>query len=291
VRDDIIESLGLRDVEVVVRGLDRPNIRLRVRRCTDDHEKRAVLVEHVVGAAKPGIVYAATRRSTEELSELLRAEGVGAAAYHAGMSHRAREDVQHSFMEGELEVVVATTAFGLGIDKADVRFVDHFDVAESLDAYYQEIGRAGRDGDAAEALLVYRTEDLGIRRYFASREDDRQEELERSRVEMMQSYAERRDCRRQLLLTYLGEPLEEPCGNCDNCLARTVTDRDADVPTTERPFPVDAPVRHDAFGAGRVVGYDRDLVLVVFDDHGYKHLDLGTVVDRQLLRLADAPGA
>ena len=163
VREEIVERLGLGpEPAVVVRGFDRPNIALCVERFVEEADKRAALVERVAQAAKPGIVYAATRRTTEEL-----AEAMGGVAYHGGMSAGDRSAAQAAFMEGEADVIVATTAFGMGIDKPDVRFVYHYDIADSLDSYYQEIGRAGRDGEPAEAVLFFRPEDLGVRRFFA----------------------------------------------------------------------------------------------------------------------------
>ncbi len=169
VREEIVERLGMRDPRVVVRGFDRPNIRLLVERFGEDgaEEKRAALVERVAAAEKPGIVYAATRRGAEELAAELGERGVKALAYHAGLPDRERGRVQDAFMDDAIEVIVATTAFGMGIDKPNVRFVVHLDVSESVDAYYQEIGRAGRDGLPAEAILFYREEDLGLRRFFA----------------------------------------------------------------------------------------------------------------------------
>ena len=171
VRAEIVERLHLRDPVVIVTGFDRPEIRLSVERFADARDKDAALVERTVGLAsgdRSGIVYVATRRRSEELAAGLEDAGVRAAAYHAGMSGRQRDGVHDRFLAGELGVVVATTAFGMGIDKPDVRFVLHGDVPESLDAYYQEIGRAGRDGAPAEAVLLYQPEDLGLRRFLSA---------------------------------------------------------------------------------------------------------------------------
>jgi ATP-dependent DNA helicase RecQ len=170
VRDEIVERLDLRDPNVLVRGFDRPNIHLAVERFHGEHgvdRKLRALLDAVDAAEKPGIVYVATRREAEELAESLCERGVTAASYHAGMRTNQRDGVQERFMDGDLEVVVATTAFGMGIDKADVRWVFHSEVSESVDAYYQEIGRSGRDGEPARAVLFYRSEDLGLRRFFA----------------------------------------------------------------------------------------------------------------------------
>jgi ATP-dependent DNA helicase RecQ len=167
VRAEIAERLGLRDPEVLVRGFDRPNIRLAVRRFQDAERKRRALREHVATATPPGIVYVATRRAAEELAGALCEDGVRAASYHAGMRGADRDAVQERFMVDDVDVVVATTAFGMGVDKANVRWVVHAEISDSLDSYYQEVGRAGRDGDPAEALLFYRPEDLGLRRFFS----------------------------------------------------------------------------------------------------------------------------
>src|SRR4051794_16370530 len=166
VRDEIVARLGLRDPVILIRGFDRPNLRFSVERFYGEQgaeRKRRALIERIAQTPGPGILYVSTRREAEELA----AELPRAAAYHAGMKAAERDDVQERFMDGALEVVVATTAFGMGIDKADVRWVFHAEVAESLDAYYQEVGRAGRDGEPAEIVLFYRAEDVGLRRFFA----------------------------------------------------------------------------------------------------------------------------
>jgi ATP-dependent DNA helicase RecQ len=169
VRAEIVERLRMRDALEIVRGFDRPNIRLEVERFHEDHAKRRALLDAVAESQPPGIVYVATQKETEAVAAELAERGVRAAAYHGGLGARRRETVQEAFMSGdEVDVVVATIAFGMGIDKHDVRFVFHLDVSESLDAYYQELGRAGRDGEPALARLFYRPEDLGRRRFFAS---------------------------------------------------------------------------------------------------------------------------
>ncbi|PCN48520.1 recombinase RecQ [Curtobacterium sp. 'Ferrero'] len=168
VRDDVIARLGMRDPVVLAAGFDRPGIRIEVERYADADDKRSAVVEQAAAATGTGIVYVATRRETDEYADALRARGKDARPYHAGMRVKDREAVLHAFHDGELDVVVATSAFGMGIDKPDVRFVLHADVAESVDAHYQEIGRAGRDGQPATATLHYRSEDLGLRRFFAS---------------------------------------------------------------------------------------------------------------------------
>jgi ATP-dependent DNA helicase RecQ len=167
VRDEIVERLGFHAPRIVVRDFDRPNIWLGARRFDDEPSKWIALVEEVVDADKPGIVYAATHKHVEQLASTLQQRGLAVAAYHGGLPARERESAQRRFMEDEVEVIVATNAFGLGIDKADVRFVFHADICDSVDSYYQEIGRAGRDGKPARAMLFYRPEDLHLQRFFA----------------------------------------------------------------------------------------------------------------------------
>ena len=172
VREEIVSRLHLRDAVQLVRGFDRPNLRLEVVPARTVEAKVEGVVLRAAGEAKPGIVYAATRNDAESYAAALTELGLRACCYHAGMRAGDRNDVHSLFLDDGLDVVVATTAFGMGIDKSNVRFVLHADVPESLDAYYQEIGRAGRDGTAAAVALFYRPEDLGLRRFFSSRSAD-----------------------------------------------------------------------------------------------------------------------
>lgn len=167
VRGEIIERLQMCDPEIVVQGFDRPNIWLGVEAFHDERDKKKALIERICASELPGIVYTATRKHAEEIAQALCEQGVLAAFYHAGMRASEREVTQRRFMEDEMRVIVATVAFGMGIDKPNVRFVYHYDISDSLDSYYQEIGRAGRDGLPASAILFYRAEDLRIHRFFA----------------------------------------------------------------------------------------------------------------------------
>jgi RecQ family ATP-dependent DNA helicase len=163
VREEIIRYLGLRDPVQIVRGFDRPNIRLEVRRFVGEEDKSKALIEHASSLGGLGLVYVATRRDAERYAEAL---GPRAEPYHAGMRSSERTRVHDLFKSGDVDTVVATSAFGMGIDRPDVRYVLHAAPPESPDAYYQEIGRAGRDGEPASAVLFYRSEDLGLRRFF-----------------------------------------------------------------------------------------------------------------------------
>jgi ATP-dependent DNA helicase RecQ len=168
VRNEIIGRLGLRNPKTFVHGFDRPNIYLRVDHFQKETEKMEAVIHRVHWADKPGIVYVATRKAAEELMRGLEEEGINALFYHGGLKASERTGIQEKFMSGNAEVIVATNAFGMGIDKADVRFVYHYDIPDSLDSYYQEIGRAGRDGERAEAVLFFRPEDLGIQKFHSS---------------------------------------------------------------------------------------------------------------------------
>ncbi|MET3902463.1 RecQ family ATP-dependent DNA helicase [Paenarthrobacter sp. 4246] len=175
VRDEIVERLGMKDPLVLIRGFDRPNISLTVVRHQEDKAKRKAVLDHVasLAAAKGmGLLYVATRKDSEKYAAKLADAGLRAEAYHAGRSDTDRETIHESFMDDQVDVVVATTAFGMGIDKPNVRFVVHADIPASLDSYYQEIGRAGRDGGSAEAILHYRAEDLGLRKFFSTHSPD-----------------------------------------------------------------------------------------------------------------------
>ena len=176
VRDEIQQRLRMKDPLVLVHGFDRPNIRLDVVRHLEDRDKQRAVVEQAAELHArlkgPGLLYAATRKDTETYAEELAEHGLRAAAYHAGRKQSERDEVHQQFLDDELDVVVATTAFGLGLDKPNVRFVIHADIPESLDAYYQEIGRSGRDGEPASAVLHYRPEDLGLRKFFGTHKPD-----------------------------------------------------------------------------------------------------------------------
>ncbi|MBZ5586482.1 MAG: RecQ family ATP-dependent DNA helicase, partial [Acidobacteriia bacterium] len=168
VREEIVERLRMRHPEILVQGFDRPNIHLRVDHFKTKAEKREALIHRVRWADKPGIVYVGTRKAAEEIMRALEEEKVRAVFYHGGLKGPDRERIQGQFMSGQAEAIVATNAFGMGVDKPDIRFVYHYDAPDSLDSYYQEIGRAGRDGEKAEATLFYRRQDIGAQSFKTS---------------------------------------------------------------------------------------------------------------------------
>ena len=216
-RGDIRARLLAGGGRVFVSGFDRPNIRLAVSARRDAKGQLAsFMAEH---RDESGIVYCLSRRKTEEMAAYLADKGYLALPYHAGMDKRARDESQNIFMTEPGVVIVATIAFGMGIDKPDVRFVFHCDLPGSIEAYYQEIGRAGRDGDPAEAQMLYGLDDIRMRRMFIEQEnsDDSRQRREHRRLDALISYCEAPECRRRSLLEYFGETAA-PCGNCDVCL-------------------------------------------------------------------------
>jgi ATP-dependent DNA helicase RecQ len=161
VREEIVERLGMKKPHILIGGFDRPNIHLRVDHFEEEGKKLEAVIHRVHWAEKPGIVYVATRRAAEEIMRRLEEEGIKALFYHGGLKGSERHEIQDRFMSDDCEVIVATNAFGMGIDKANIRFVYHHDAPDSLDSYYQEIGRAGRDGERADAILFFRKQDIG----------------------------------------------------------------------------------------------------------------------------------
>ncbi len=220
---DVVERLGMGAAKVFLGGFDRPNIRYRV---VDKHkplDQIAAFLDEPRDADGCGIIYCMSRKRTESVAHDLERRGVSAAAYHAGLSSDQRRRVQDAFLADEIDVVVATVAFGMGIDKPDVRFVVHHDLPRSLESYYPETGRAGRDGLPSDALLLYSPADamlvhrliedgLGVER------DAQQTRIEQAKLRSMTSYAEARTCRRQALLGYFGDEHDGSCDNCDVCI-------------------------------------------------------------------------
>jgi len=216
-RDDIVRVLGLGKAHHHITGFDRPNIRYTV---LEKHKPFDQLLRFLQDReAQAGIVYALSRKRVEEIAGKLQARGLRAQAYHAGLPSAQRQAVQEDFLRDELQVVVATVAFGMGIDKPNVRFVVHYDLPRHIEGYYQETGRAGRDGLDAEALLLFGAQDVGTARRLIENNDNlEQKRIEVHKLNAMVGLAESVTCRRRVLLNYFSERLQQDCGNCDVCL-------------------------------------------------------------------------
>ncbi|HQV75489.1 MAG TPA: DNA helicase RecQ [Flavobacteriales bacterium] len=216
VRNDIGDLLGLNDPRTFVSSFDRSNLSLAVLPGQD----RWKAIERIIGrhSGKCGIIYCNSRAGTEKLAAKLQAIGVSAAYYHAKLDPVERNRVQDDFIQGKLHVICATIAFGMGIDKSDVRFVIHYNLPGTVEGYYQEIGRAGRDGEPAETILFYSYADVQTHMHFADEiEDERYKEVVIAKLDRMKEYAQAQTCRRTILLSYFSESSAEACGNCDVC--------------------------------------------------------------------------
>jgi ATP-dependent DNA helicase RecQ len=220
-RAEIITELKLETAQQFIASFDRPNVRYTIAEMGNLSARERlwqfIEAEH---AGEAGIVYCLTRKNVEETAAWLSAKGRPALAYHAGLPAPIRHDRQHRFLNEDGLIVVATIAFGMGIDKPDVRFVGHLNLPKSIEAYYQETGRAGRDGEPANAWLAYGLQDvIQLRQWIAQSEgSDVYKQVQRQKLEALIGLCEIPTCRRQVLLAYFGEPLPQPCGNCDNCL-------------------------------------------------------------------------
>jgi len=218
-RGDILEKLDLSQAALFVSSFDRPNIRYRIQlKANGKRQLRAFILREHPGES--GIVYVRTRRRADDIAAWLATQGIEAAAYHAGLEQRTRLDRQRRFLRDPAAVIVATIAFGMGIDKPDVRFVAHLDLPASMEAYYQETGRAGRDGKPADAWMAYSLSDVVAMRALLEGSDGAEaiKRLRSRKLEALLGYCETVACRREILLGYFGETYTAPCGNCDNCL-------------------------------------------------------------------------
>jgi len=349
VRAEIDERLGMRDARVLVRDADRPHIRLGVHHAPTTRDRDDLVVRAALAEDGPTLVYARTHRHADALARALADAGRPCDAYHAGRAAKVREKLQDAFLGGRADTLVATSAFGMGVDRADVRLVLHAGLPPSLDSYYQEVGRAGRDGLPARAVGAVLPGEVGLNRFLSSAAGPRpasaravlravargattradvmaatglaprtvsrtlaalvdvsaldageggyrtgaveegavlralrdrrvrRQALDRSRVEMVQTYADSSDCRRRLLLELLGESHPDRCGACDSCDAGTSID------VLDARLRGGQPVVHAEWGPGTVSAVEADRVTVLFDDRGYVTLDTAISLDSGLL--------
>ena len=283
-REEIVERLSLQNARQFVSSFDRPNIGYRVGL---RHNAKRQLGEFLLGhEGESGIVYCLSRRKVDDTAAWLAESGIEALPYHAGLDSATRAKNQHRFLREDGVVMVATVAFGMGIDKPDVRFVAHLDLPRSIEGYYQETGRAGRDGLPAEAWMIYGLSDVVTMSQMIAQSEsaDERKRVERQKLESLLAYAEATDCRRQMLLGAFGESYPGPCGHCDNCIAPPKT-WDATVPAQKA---LSAVYRTgQRFGSGHVIdvlrGVETERVLSL-DHHRLSTFGVGAEMDEKQWR-------
>ena len=269
VRDDIASSLGIADAARFVASFDRPNLLLRVK----DRERPIAQLMDLIGRheGRSGIIYCSTRNRTETIARSLRERGLRAMPYHAGLDEKVRRRTQEQFVRDDIDIVVATVAFGMGIDKPDVRFVAHHDLPRSLESYYQEIGRGGRDGLDAECLLLFGRKDLSTIEYFIQQKPDAEQRVARLQLSRMLAFAESTICRRRPLLDYFGETADgEGCGQCDIC--NEPQPELEDITVDAQKFLSCVYRTGQAFGSGHIIDVLRGSKSKKVTGRGHEHL-------------------